>query len=201
MAYIIWFNLLLYIVSVQNSPVKQKHECRYCNATTLTHKEYLEHLETHKEQGVKKYDCPHIDCNATIQGKDEYNKHFQTHDKPFRYQCKPPGCRKEFCYPSSFSKHKESCQYKPQIERKRKCRYCTATIQMGKEYSKHLETHKEQGLYKCTWSTCGKKWRTLKSLRQHYEKHQSKLLCEICGSFFSYKKGLRRHKKQCHGVR
>uniref|UniRef100_A0A1I7V6U5 C2H2-type domain-containing protein n=2 Tax=Loa loa TaxID=7209 RepID=A0A1I7V6U5_LOALO len=72
---------------------------------------------------------------------------------------------------------------------------------MGKEYSKHLETHKEQGLYECTWPTCGKKCRTATALRQHYEKHQPKLLCEICGSFLSYKKGLGEHKKQHHGVR
>ncbi|EJD73675.1 zinc finger protein [Loa loa] len=107
MAYIIWFNLLLCIASVQNSPVKQKHKCRYCNVTTLTHKEYL----------------------------------------------------------------------------------------------KHYGTHKEEGLYKCTWSTCGRKFHTSKGLQQHYEKHQPKLLCEICGSFLSFKKGLGEHKKRCHGVR
>uniref|UniRef100_A0A1I7V6U2 Zinc finger protein n=1 Tax=Loa loa TaxID=7209 RepID=A0A1I7V6U2_LOALO len=152
-------------------------------------------------RSVKKYECPHVDCNATMQGKDEYDKHFQTHDKPFRYQCKLPDCGKEFRNPSSFSKHKKFCQYKLQIERKRKCHYCAATIQTGQEYSKHLETHKEHGLYKCTWSTCGKKWRTLKLLRQHYEKHQPKLQCEICGSFFSYKRALGEHKKQYHEVR
>uniref|UniRef100_A0A1I7VC19 C2H2-type domain-containing protein n=1 Tax=Loa loa TaxID=7209 RepID=A0A1I7VC19_LOALO len=134
-------------------------------------------------------------------GKDEYNKHFQTHDKPFRYQCKLPGCEKEFRIPSTFSKHKKSCQHKSPIERKHKCRYCTATIQTKEEYSKHLQAHKEQGLYECTWPTCGKKCRTPKLLREHYEKHQPKLQCEICGFFFSCKNGLRKHKKQCHGVR
>ncbi|EJD73605.1 zinc finger protein [Loa loa] len=87
------------------------------------------------------------------------------------------------------------------VKQKHECRYCNATTLTNKEYLKHLETHKEQGLYKCTWSTCGRKWRTLKLLRQHYEKHQPKLQCEICGSFFSYKNGLENHKKQRHGVR
>ncbi|EFO14804.2 zinc finger protein [Loa loa] len=63
---------------------------------------------------VKKYKCPHINCSATVQSKTKYIEHFQTHDKPFHYQCKHPGCGKEFRISSTFSNHKKSCQYKPQ---------------------------------------------------------------------------------------
>uniref|UniRef100_A0A1I7VFI5 C2H2-type domain-containing protein n=2 Tax=Loa loa TaxID=7209 RepID=A0A1I7VFI5_LOALO len=87
------------------------------------------------------------------------------------------------------------------VKQKHDCRYCNATTLTHKEYLKHLEMHKEHGLYKCALSTCGKKYRTAMALRQHYEKHQPQLLCEICGSFFSYKRTLRKHKKRCHGVR
>ncbi|EFO14723.1 hypothetical protein LOAG_13793, partial [Loa loa] len=41
---------------------------------------------------MKMHECPHVDCNATMHGKREYDEHFQTHPKPFRYQCKHPGC-------------------------------------------------------------------------------------------------------------
>ncbi|EJD73429.1 zinc finger protein [Loa loa] len=73
-------------------------------------------------------------------------------------------------------------------------------MQTFKEYSKHLETHKEQGLYKCTWSTCGKKFLTSKGLREHYEKHQTKSQCEICG-IFSSKRALLKHKRTYHAIR
>ncbi|EFO13399.1 hypothetical protein LOAG_15130 [Loa loa] len=62
------------------------------------------------------YECPHSDCNATMHGKTEYNEHFQTHPKPFRYQCKHPGCGKEFEKSTTFSKHKKFCQHKSQSQ-------------------------------------------------------------------------------------
>ncbi|EJD73304.1 hypothetical protein LOAG_19206, partial [Loa loa] len=68
------------------------------------------------------------------------------------------------------------------------------------EYLKHLETHKEQGLYNCTWPTCGKKFLTSKGLREHYVKHQTKFPCEICGCLLSSKHALQRHEKQHRGI-
>ncbi|EFO27813.1 hypothetical protein LOAG_00679 [Loa loa] len=73
-------------------------------------------------------------------------------------------------------------------------------MEMRKEYLKHLETHKKQGLYKCTWPTCGKKFPTSKGLREHYEKHQTKPQCEICGKFYSSMRSLRFHKRTYHAI-
>ncbi|EFO14076.1 hypothetical protein LOAG_14448, partial [Loa loa] len=86
-------------------------------------------------------------------------------------------------------------------KQKHECRYCDATMETYMEYLKHLETHKEQGLYKCTWPTCGKKFPSTKRLQEHYEKHQTKLLCEICGKFYSCMQSLRLHKRTYHAIR
>ncbi|EFO12784.1 hypothetical protein LOAG_15749 [Loa loa] len=85
------------------------------------------------------------------------------------------------------------------IGQKYECRYCNANTKTKKEYSEHLKTHKVQGSYKCTWPTCEMKCRTLCTLRQHYEKHQPKLLCEGCGSLFYRKDVLEKHEQQCNG--
>ncbi|EJD73572.1 zinc finger protein, partial [Loa loa] len=76
-----------------------------------------------------------------------------------------------------------------------KCRYCNATVQTRKEYSKHLEMHKE---YDITCPECGRTFHSLGRFREHKEVHQPKPQCGICNRSFSYTTGLRRHQRQFH---
>ncbi|EFO13233.1 hypothetical protein LOAG_15296 [Loa loa] len=99
MAYIIWFNLLLCIASVQNIPVGQKYECRHCNTTMQTDKEYSKHLETHK-----KYNCTWPKCKKAYLRICDLQRHYKTHQ--FKYQC---GCGNLFSRRDTLRIHQRRC--------------------------------------------------------------------------------------------
>ncbi|EJD73542.1 zinc finger protein, partial [Loa loa] len=167
----------------------QKYECRHCNTTMQTNKEYSKHLETHK-----KYNCTWPKCKKTYFRIYDLQRHYKTHQ--YKLQC---GCGNLFSRRDTLRIHQRRCDGSS-LEQKYECRYGNATTKTTKEYSEHLKTHREQDLYKCTCSKCGRKFRYPAELRDHYERNQRQL-CENCGRFISGKSNLQRHKQRFHGVR
>ncbi|EFO14724.1 hypothetical protein LOAG_13794 [Loa loa] len=75
----------------------QKYECRYCNATMLIYKEYLEHLKGHQ-----KYHCTYPKCGKEFHSLTGFRQHYEMHQP--RLLCE--NCGKFISFVSGLRNHK-----------------------------------------------------------------------------------------------
>ncbi|EJD73674.1 hypothetical protein LOAG_18914 [Loa loa] len=165
-----------------------KIKCHYCNVTVQTRKEYSKHLEMHKEYN---FTCP--ECGKKFYSLKRFREHKEVHQP--KSQCET--CNSSFSYKTGLRRHQRQFHSGSLGQMKIKCRYCNATVQTRKEYSKHLEMHKKYGI---TCPECGKTFYSSRGFRHHEDAHQPQSQCEICNNSFSYTTTLQQHKRLKHGI-
>lgn len=70
---------------------------------------------------------------------------------------------------------------------------------MKKQLTEHIKTHSDVKRYSC--EICGAKLKNDTCYRSHMMNvHGQKIPCDICGKFYFRQEGLKRHKRQEHGV-
>jgi len=79
------------------------------------------------------------------------------------------------------------------------CQLCGKAFKTKKQIAAHILTHSDVKRYSC--DICGAKLKNITCHRSHMMNvHGHKVSCDICGKFMYKEEGIRRHKKQEHGV-
>ena len=110
-------------------------------------------------------------------------------DKEARYLCEI--CKKEYSQAKSFSSHKCFSRFK-----KIACPSCSKLISKS-NMSHHLKVHSATN-QKCV--KCNKKFKDVRALTNHMEKHNLKQnsKCEVCGKSFTRPSHLNKHMMMIH---
>jgi len=79
------------------------------------------------------------------------------------------------------------------------CQLCGKAFKTKKQIAAHILTHSDVKRYSC--DICGAKLKNITCHRSHMMNvHGHKVSCDICGKFMYKEEGIRRHKKQEHGI-
>ena len=79
------------------------------------------------------------------------------------------------------------------------CQLCGKAKKKKKQIAAHILTHSDVKRYSC--DICGAKLKNITCHRSHMMNvHGHKVSCDICGKFMYKEEGIRRHKKQEHGI-
>eukprot|EP00931_Biecheleriopsis_adriatica_P089320 TRINITY_DN63474_c0_g1_i1.p1 TRINITY_DN63474_c0_g1~~TRINITY_DN63474_c0_g1_i1.p1 ORF type:complete len:338 (+),score=55.91 TRINITY_DN63474_c0_g1_i1:105-1118(+) len=84
----------------------------------------------------------------------------------------------------------------------RKCPHCSKTFPTSTRYHKHLRTHSESKLFKCTFPGCAKSYKRKTHLTRHLASHRDdkpfRCTADNCKMSFSTRQKLDRHTKSVH---
>lgn len=79
------------------------------------------------------------------------------------------------------------------------CQLCGKAFKTKKQIAAHILTHSDVKLYSC--EICGAKLKNVTCYRSHMMNvHNQRVACDICGKTMFKEEGIRRHKRQEHGI-
>lgn len=139
--------------------------CTRCDKKFYTKQKLEKHEALHDR--LRPYVCNV--CDEAFVKKNQLARHSAAHTGKLPFQCTEPGCDKAFAMPSALKRHQEQrhslstyvcmeagCQAEP--------------FAKFSQLQRHLKLHRSKQHHEC--DSCGKRFRTLASLKKHETTHQ-----------------------------
>lgn len=139
----------------------QTYPCSKCDKTFKLKVRLKEHIQTHHEPRQ-----PCEICGNMVPTGTAYRSHVKRHSK--RYQCKYPGCYKEFTRSASVGYHYKTVHTQPEQV---SCHICNATFSVDDKLKQHIKRQHQTEKVKCILPECDFTTLRKKFLAAHYEKH------------------------------
>ncbi|KAK7116593.1 hypothetical protein V1264_002251 [Littorina saxatilis] len=163
--------------------------CMYCNRSFRYPSQLRDHIVIHSSS--RPYMC--TECGMDFMKEHHLRSHQFTHTGLRPYSC--PICSRAFNQRANMMRH----MLIHKAERSYKCDYCDKTFTQPQTLKAHMVVHADHKPYRC--NLCGKEFGRLHNLHGHMHMHNnSKPYVCFCGSSFTLKGNLNRHKKVKHGL-
>ncbi|KAL8580277.1 hypothetical protein ACOMHN_061518 [Nucella lapillus] len=163
--------------------------CNYCNRNFRYPSQLRDHIVIHSNS--RPYMC--TECGMDFMKEHHLRSHQFTHTGLRPYGC--PVCGRAFNQRANMLRH----MLIHKSERSYKCEYCDKSFTQPQTLKAHMVVHSDHKPYKC--SICNKEFGRLHNLHGHMHMHNnSKPYICFCGSSFTLKGNLNRHKKVKHGL-
>ncbi|XP_041372515.1 uncharacterized protein LOC121385791 [Gigantopelta aegis] len=163
--------------------------CADCGRGFRYPSQLRDHMMCHS--GTRPHICP--ECGMDFMKEHHLRAHMFTHSGLRPYTCKE--CGRSFNQKANLQRH----QLIHSSERAYKCELCDKTFTQPQTLKAHMVVHADKKPYQC--NLCGKEFGRLHNLQGHMHMHtDSKPYACFCGSAFTLKGNLNRHKKVKHGL-
>ncbi|KAK6188941.1 hypothetical protein SNE40_005015 [Patella caerulea] len=168
---------------------REDHECPECQRLFRYPSQLKDHLTSHS--GYRPFIC--AECGMDFIKEHHLKAHQFTHTGLRPYKC--PTCGRTFNQRANMVRH----QLIHSNDRSYKCDQCGKTFTQPQTLKAHLVVHAEKKPHQC--KVCGKEFGRVHNLQAHMHMHSdSKPFLCYCGSSFTLKGNLKRHKKIKHGI-
>ncbi|XP_071117976.1 uncharacterized protein [Haliotis cracherodii] len=168
---------------------REELTCSQCNRMFRYPSQLRDHMVTHS--GTRPYIC--TECGMDFMKDHHLKAHMFTHTGLRPYSCQE--CGRAFNQKANLQRH----MLIHSSERAYKCEQCDKTFTQPQTLKAHMVVHAEKKPFWC--SICGKEFGRLHNLQGHMHMHNnSKPYVCFCGSSFTLKGNLNRHKKVKHGL-
>ncbi|BFZ02373.1 hypothetical protein BsWGS_05412 [Bradybaena similaris] len=163
--------------------------CRYCDRRFRYPSQLKDHMQSHN--GQRPYMC--TECGMDFMKEHHLKAHHFTHTGLKPYTCDI--CGRSFNQRANLQRHKLIHD----TTRTFKCNICEKTFTQPQTLKAHQVVHADRKPFEC--SICGKEFGRYHNLQGHLHMHtNSKPYVCFCGSTFTLKGNLNRHKKVKHGL-
>ncbi|XP_076444000.1 uncharacterized protein LOC143282286 [Babylonia areolata] len=163
--------------------------CSYCSRNFRYPSQLRDHVVIHSNS--RPYMC--TECGMDFMKEHHLRSHQFTHTGLRPYSC--PVCGRAFNQRANMQRH----MLIHKAERSYRCQYCEKSFTQPQTLKAHMVVHADHKPYQC--NLCGKEFGRLHNLHGHMHMHNnSKPYICFCGSSFTLKGNLNRHKKVKHGL-
>ncbi|XP_067666578.1 uncharacterized protein [Haliotis asinina] len=168
---------------------REELTCTQCNRVFRYPSQLRDHMVTHS--GTRPYIC--TECGMDFMKDHHLKAHMFTHTGLRPFSCKE--CGRAFNQKANLQRH----MLIHSSERAYRCEQCDKTFTQPQTLKAHMVVHAEKKPFWC--NICGKEFGRLHNLQGHMHMHNnSKPYVCFCGSSFTLKGNLNRHKKVKHGL-
>ncbi|CAL1530924.1 unnamed protein product, partial [Lymnaea stagnalis] len=163
--------------------------CRYCDRKFRYPSQLKDHMQSHN--GHRPYMC--TECGMDFMKEHHLKAHQFTHTGLKPYTCDV--CGRSFNQRANLQRHKLIHE----TTRTFKCNVCAKLFTQPQTLKAHQVVHADRKPFECT--ICGKEFGRYHNLQGHMHMHtNTKPYVCFCGSTFTLKGNLNRHKKVKHGL-
>ncbi|GFR69224.1 zinc finger protein 366 [Elysia marginata] len=163
--------------------------CRYCDRKFRYPSQLKDHMQTHN--GSRPYMC--TECGMDFMKEHHLKAHQFTHTGLKPYTCDI--CGRSFNQRANLQRHKLIHD----TNRTYKCNICNKQFTQPQTLKAHQVVHADRKPFEC--NICGKEFGRYHNLQGHMHMHSNtKPYVCFCGSTFTLKGNLNRHKKVKHGL-
>ncbi|XP_059161740.1 uncharacterized protein LOC131944880 [Physella acuta] len=163
--------------------------CRYCDRKFRYPSQLKDHMQSHN--GHRPYMC--TECGMDFMKEHHLKAHQFTHTGLKPYTC--DSCGRSFNQRANLQRHKLIHE----TTRTFKCNICSKLFTQPQTLKAHQVVHADRKPFECT--ICGKEFGRYHNLQGHMHMHtNTKPYVCFCGSTFTLKGNLNRHKKVKHGL-
>ncbi|KAK0060099.1 Krueppel 1 [Biomphalaria pfeifferi] len=163
--------------------------CHYCDRKFRYPSQLKDHMQSHN--GNRPYMC--IECGMDFMKEHHLKAHQFTHTGLKPYSCDI--CGRSFNQRANLQRHKLIHE----TTRTFKCNICSKSFTQPQTLKAHQVVHADRKPFECT--ICGKEFGRYHNLQGHMHMHtNTKPYVCFCGSTFTLKGNLNRHKKVKHGL-
>eukprot|EP01084_Bolivina_argentea_P216230 367394_1 len=193
-------NLRIHNINIHTPNDEKPFQCHHCCHGTSSKAALKKHIETHKDDHKKKFNCPQCDIKFLLKGNltNHLRMHHQMIIKSDKHKCDI--CKREFGLKQNLELHiitiHNNGNDELAIDTSVSCKYCSFVAGSKKLLQKHEITHFNKNCFKCY--VCSKSFKHKSSLRHHMKNTHSKnnhkpFKCSKCGHVTKTKQGLKQH--------
>lgn len=164
------------------------YECKWdeCQMIFDSKKSLNEHIEmNHIPRRKSQYQCHWSSCYKMFSQRQKLLRHIKVHTGYKPYKCDI--CSKMFANQETLVQHKRIHSG----EKPYKCKICGKCFGGSSSLKIHIRTHTGEKPLKC--NICDKRFNESSNLNKHLKTHLKEYCCENCGKRFSTLKYLRQH--------